>query len=56
MPVVIKELLIKAVVTKPAEDRPSALQGQFNLAKLKKEIKRECIDAVMEKIREQKER
>jgi predicted RecA/RadA family phage recombinase len=56
MPVVIKELLIKAIVTKPAGERSSVMNGLFNLEKLKKEIKRECIDEVMEKIREQKER
>jgi hypothetical protein len=56
MTVVIKELLIKAVVTKPVEERPSVIPGERELEQLKKEIIRECMDELTEKIREQKER
>ena len=56
MPVIIKELLIKAVVIKPVGERLPAIHERSTLEKLKKEIKRECIDELMEKISEQKER
>jgi HEPN domain-containing protein len=56
MPLVIKELLIKAVVIKPIGERSPAIPDWSSLERLKKEIKQECIDELMEKIREQKER
>jgi Family of unknown function (DUF5908) len=56
MPVIIKELLIKAVVIKHIGERSPAIFDRSSLEKLKKEIRRECVDELMEKIREQKER
>lgn len=56
MTVVIKELLIKAVVTKPVDERSSVIHSGQELENLKKEIIRECMDELTEKIRDQKER
>jgi Family of unknown function (DUF5908) len=56
MAVEIKELLIKAVVSKPAEERKATVFAMPDLERMKREIIQQCIDEVMEKIREQKER
>ncbi len=55
MPIEIKELLIKAVVTntpKSANTQPSA--ADFH--KLKKDLVKECVQEVLEKIKEKTER
>jgi hypothetical protein len=58
MPVEIKELKIKAVIVPPDQAKRDASGAitPLQLENMKREIKRECLDAVKQFINEQKER
>lgn len=56
MHVEIKELLIKAVVIGPQEEKTARPMNFRELERLKKEIISECVAEVMDKIQDLKER
>ena len=58
MPVEIKELKIKAVIVPPDQVKrdSSGAITPLQLENMKREIKRECLDAVKQFINDQKER
>ena len=58
MPVEIKELKIKAVIVPPdqAQKKTASTITAAQIESIKREIKRECLDAVKQFINEQKER
>ena len=55
MPVEIKELHIKAVVSKAVKEEAPRLK-QADIAGLKKEIIKECVREVMQQLKEKTER
>jgi len=55
MPIEIKELQIKAIVSPDTNDKTAVL-NKTALEKIKKEILRECLEAVKDLLREQQER
>ena len=59
MPIEIKELHIKAVITAPKENSPQSRTFSFqdqDFQKLKKEILDECLEKVFRKLEEKQER
>ena len=57
MPIEIKELHIKAVITPPKEEaRPGGTLSPADLQKLKKELVAECMEKVFRKLEEKQER
>lgn len=58
MPIEIKELKIKAVVSSAEKkyEREKEKLSAYDLEKLKRELKRECIEEIKQFIKEQNER
>lgn len=56
MPVEIKELHIKAVVSPPKEEVSKKPIPPADLQKIKKEIVEECLEKIFRKLREKTER
>lgn len=59
MPVVISEIQVTATVSEPEAQgatSPAATPPAENMEELKNEIIKECVDKVMEILRDQKER
>jgi hypothetical protein len=55
MPIEIKELHIKAIVTDTSKER-KAKPVDIDLAKIKKDLVKQCVQEVMEKLKEKNER
>lgn len=56
MPIEIKELHIKAVVSPPKEEASKKAIPPADLREIKKEIVEECIEKIFRKLREKTER
>ena len=55
MPIEIKELHIKAIVTDSSKERKTK-SVDIDLAKIKKDLVKECVKEVLEKLKEKNER
>jgi uncharacterized protein YlzI (FlbEa/FlbD family) len=55
MPIEIKELHIKAIVVDTSKEKKAKLPD-IDIIKLKKEIVKQCVQEVMEKMKEKNER
>ena len=55
MPIEIKELHIKAIVADTSRERKPR-PVEIDLAKLKKEVVKQCVQEVMDKLKEKNER
>ncbi len=55
MPIEIKELLIKAVVSDTTRQQTAQI-SQTDISRLKKELVKDCVQEVMQKLKEKTER
>jgi hypothetical protein len=55
MPIEIKELHIKAIVASASKENKTK-QADIDMVKLKKDLVKQCVEEVMEKLKEKNER